>query len=358
MSRISPSAGRVRVATLVATILVCAAGGSVSTFASDVRSDQSEFALTVPGEGGYGVTIDRGRVAVGTEHALRIWWPRTGRVVRFPGGFVGPDHDVVLSGNLVAWTSSEQGQECNQEVYLADLSSRRRALLAATGGQECPDWTFGGGNAIFLEAGPLWRIAPSASSSAAKRCPDGHVRRCIFVTDRFTADGVDGNRILAERKSKGHQFVVLSSAGHVLQELPPISHEGDKVLHGQTIYTQRGRTLTRYDIRRRRTTGRWIVGQPSDLVYLIDLSSSGFVVYQLYDTDKILLLRLRDGRQARMPIPRSPDYKFWDVDGAAFGDGGLYYQYTEKLDTGAQIIDRSIVRFIPRSRFDSLFKGG
>lgn len=108
--------------------------------------------------------------------------------------------------------------------------------------------------------------------------------------------------------------MVLSSTGHVLQEFPLVSHQDGQLLRGQVVYLQEGRTLTRYDSRRKRTTGRWVVGRRSDVVGLLDIRN-GFAVYQLNGelTGKFILLRLRDRRQASVPIPQSPDYKFKDV---------------------------------------------
>jgi hypothetical protein len=104
-----------------------------------------------------------------------------------------------------------------------------------------------------------------------------------------------------------------------------------------------------------RTTGRWTVGSPSDIVLLQDLRG-GFAAYEIYN-DKIVLLRLRDGREASIAIPRSSDYDFWAIDAASFGGGGLYYQYTEELKTPTLVTFRSIIRFIPQSQLDGLFNG-
>ena len=118
-----------RGALLVVGLIAGGAVVLVPTVGFGADADRAERALTIEGEAGGALTIDRGRVAVATTKTVRVWWPATGRTVRFAGGFVGPDSDLALARNLLAWTSSEEGISCQDEAYLADLSTRRRITL-------------------------------------------------------------------------------------------------------------------------------------------------------------------------------------------------------------------------------------
>lgn len=206
----------------------------------------------------------------------------------------------------------------------------------------------------MLKDEPLWRIAWRSNDPGAQRCPQGRVKRCIFITSGLWPIDVDGGRILGERRSKSRKLLLASATGHVLQILPLVLHGEGALLRGRTVYAQRGRTLTRYDLGRSRVTGHWVVGRPDSVLDLEDIRN-GLAAYVDEVSETISVLRLRDGRLVSVPIPKSSDHKFSSADAAEFDRGGLYYQYTEMK---SDLVDRSIVRFIPQKRLKALFGGG
>ena len=209
---------------------------------------------------------------------------------------------------------------------------------------------------IVLKDRALWRIARRPNDPEAQRCPQGRVKRCIFITAGLWPIDMDGGRILGERRSKSRKLLLVSATGHVLQTLPLIYQGDGALLRGRTVYAQHGRTLTRYELGRRRVTGHWVVGRPDSLLDLEDIRN-GLAAYVDAISETISGSTTARWACAFVPIPlqKLPDHKLWSADAAGFDHGGLYYQYTE---TKSDVVDRSIVRFIPQKRLKALVAGG
>jgi hypothetical protein len=257
-------------------------------------------------------------------HYIAVWTPGTDSTFRFPEPSPCPYlplFDVELAGARVAWSrflTCDAHGICDALLQSATLDSRTPVPLTY-GVHDIIEGSFydrGHGDLFVFNDGQnrLVRIG-----GGTERC--GEVRRTtaqICKTLRrgphaAPVDSVSGG-LIAIRES--HDVAVLDAQGTLVRLFTFGTQKVDAArLDGVGLVVVRAGTIERYDV----ATGALQVSRPMPAGYVLLDVDGGIAV--LKNLEKLMLLRLDDGRSRTLTPGRGPRY-------AELEAPGLYYTYT------------------------------
>ena len=270
---------------------------------------------------------------------VAVWAPGADTVVRFgrpqapcsgdPGRIVG----LALAGSRVAWAEqSSVGSSCDYGLKSATLADPRWLAVYADPGSPCgvedAYHLRGDGDLLVFNGGSaLIRIG-----SGSEKCEQSFEVASICTTLRrgdhaSPVDAVSGRSIAIRERGA---VAVVDDQGRLVRVLPfaPADVSAAR-LDGSSLVVWRFGVLEAYDV----ATGALELSRPLPSGFRLADVDGGVAV--LLSTDKIMLLRLADGRSLTLAPGREPTL-------ADLEPPGLYYSYATS-DGGGRLV------FVPRS---------
>jgi hypothetical protein len=262
------------------------------------------------------------------------------------GGCYGVD-ELAAGGGRVAWIEEAGGNSLELHLRAARLAGGKPAEIDSAYGDYCPHAGISGGTYIgqLFGAGPLlaWSLWTVECGGTSSTCMSGKrsaktVTRLVAsrrggVSDSASAYGlvaVGGGRLaVASRDAitvlapNGTHFATVSAAGARRVRAGPKIKGGDAfavALDTGHLGVERKARLDIYDP----ATGAKAKSLPLGHASQLNLAGIDAQFAVLRDSSRIVLVRLRDGKQVLLPLGRGGCCKIVD---ARLTQAGLFYAY-------------------------------